>query len=43
LFFYLFGFKNSFKNGNVNELYKNPYRPMRKELTVCYGYMRQEL
>ena len=30
LFFYLFGFKNSFKNGNVNELYKNPFRPMRK-------------
>jgi hypothetical protein len=30
LFFYFFGFKNSIKNGNVQELYKNPFRPMRK-------------
>jgi hypothetical protein len=30
LFFYLFGLKQSFKNGNTSELYKNPFRPMRK-------------
>ena len=30
LFFHLFGIKNFNKNGNVLELYKNPYRPLRK-------------
>jgi hypothetical protein len=32
-FFYLFGLKNSYKNGNVVELYKNPYRPMKKGIS----------
>ena len=33
LFFYFFGFKNNWKNGNTLELYKNPYRPLRKGIS----------
>jgi heme/copper-type cytochrome/quinol oxidase subunit 2 len=30
LFFYIFGIKNFTKNSDAIELYKNPYRPLRK-------------
>tara|TARA_B100000497_G_C7695363_1_gene424465 strand:+ start:4718 stop:4999 length:282 start_codon:yes stop_codon:yes gene_type:complete len=29
----LFGLKNSYKNGNAVELYKNPYKPLRKGIS----------
>ena len=33
LIYHLFGLKNSYKNGNAVELYKNPYKPLRKGIS----------
>lgn len=33
LVYHLFGLKNSYKNGNAVELYKNPYKPLRKGIS----------
>ena len=33
LIYHLFGLQNSYKNGNAVELYKNPYKPLRKGIS----------